>query len=644
MVHCRLDQGPLLVALLSLLVGCSSPVVPVVPLAPNETKVLASFSLGQGEVVEIQQKSRQVMVFLESAVPRPLLVAATFQADAKAVLVGTAAQVSGVTVNDFSRPVVLSLVATDGTAENYTVNVRAISRQSVDLSPPVRYLRLPQTGVRYELSVAMGDQARPLSLVFTNTSSTAASTLMPAVGMAAKNAELASAWSRGLIVSSEPGSRSLRATQSVGVEHSSTFVYKDLQSNNWVRPVPTTLRRLVNDPRPQGRTLFVWVADDCWGTASEKRHQVDQAMVDALADRFLKEGDNNDLYDWVTNLYDREYYDKGTAVPSGLIEATNEIHIVIEDIDDDNLDLGVMGYYYAANSFLKTSTAPGASGSNERVLFAIDGVMLARDEKGAQDAASVLAHEFQHMIRFYQKTLLRGLESPTWIDEMTSMVTEDLVADKLGVPGPRGVVQVKGSAYDYGTGTLETNDMLRLGRFNLGYASVPLVGWAPEKLLYSYGTAYSFGGWLARNYGGAPLFRQIVTNDKVAVDSILQAIETQTGQIATFRDLVEAWSLAVYLSPGETVSPWLTQTATPFASTLNSEVYRLGSIDYQLYKPVGASFRGPQVYTSLSGLGSSLTALPAGASYYYRVSSAVIGNIQYTIDLPPDVSVALVAQ
>lgn len=49
---------------------------------------------------------------------------ATFKTDGKAVLVGSKAQVSGKTANDFTKAVLYTVTAADGSKETYTVRVR----------------------------------------------------------------------------------------------------------------------------------------------------------------------------------------------------------------------------------------------------------------------------------------------------------------------------------------------------------------------------------------------------------------------------------------------------------------------------------------------------------------------------------------
>jgi hypothetical protein len=215
------------------------------------------------------------------------------------------------------------------------------------------------------------------------------------------------------------------------------------------------------------KVLNIWVADDMWGT------YVTSTMVTALADKFLKgAGTNNDIYDWVTNIYGEEWGSLAVSSISDseksmMIGPNTDITILLFDIDADlSPDGGVVGYFWAKDNFKESVVHY----SNERIMFYIDAVMLANadgtweiTDKWPSIVISVLSHEFQHMIHFYQKTIMRsgGSGSETWLDEMCAMATEDLVADKVQVDGPRGVTY-----NDYTDGP-SANENGRLPLYNL---------------------------------------------------------------------------------------------------------------------------------------------------------------------------------
>ncbi len=427
--------------------------------------------------------------------------------------------------------------------------------------------------------------------------------------------------------------------------------------------------RFVSDPAvtiadSTTRTLNVWVANNCLlpalggtgviGTdAGEKRHLVDQTMVEALASKFLTTGLNNDIYDWVTGVIGTEW---GAHEFSGVCIPPNaEITILLADILEDNSDTGgIVGYFWNGNNM----TTAVASSSNQRIMFVIDAVMYANaNDDGsssvgggtwaetdywAEECFSTLAHEFQHMIEFYQKQVLaiRNLNASTddWINEMCSLIMEDLLAEKLGIMGPRGVAAADQTAGASG------NVQGRIPLYNY-YTNGPLaIADNYDQLVY-YSITYSFGAWLARAYGGAEIVRSIVTSSGTDAGAILAAITDVTGGSETFAGLMDKWSASVLLSDSTAAPAGYRYNAGQWvSSTAGGTTYNLGSINLFNYYQVDTSSAvhglGPRTFTSTRNL-------PAGVPYYssnlfYRAAEALSGSRTWNITLPADVVMSVV--
>lgn len=201
----------------------------------------------------------------------------------------------------------------------------------------------------------------------------------------------------------EPSDYFLKNTSTLGT--SISFMNRSVTDT-----IPATLKKIVTE---HGKTVKIWVADDCWeGAPAGKANYVTQAMVDALADKFLRSGADNDIYEWVTAIFGAEW---GEHSFPEMIGENNQIHILLYDIDNDNSTTGgVLGYFWGKDNF-KKSVMPN---SNERVMFYIDAVLLATPD-WAGEIVSTLAHELQHMVHFYQKIVLKNARvSDTWINEM----------------------------------------------------------------------------------------------------------------------------------------------------------------------------------------------------------------------------------
>jgi len=352
--------------------------------------------------------------------------------------------------------------------------------------------------------------------------------------------------------------------------------------------IQATCRAVVTDGT---KTLNIWVADNCWITGGTKTNKVDTTMVNTMAAKFLASGTGNDVYDWVTNIYGAEW---GTHTYTDLISPAttdNNIHILLYDIDNDNSTTGgVLGFFWSKDNFKSSEV----SYSNEKIMFYMDAVMFATTpgtwaitDPMPAEIISTLAHEFQHMIHFYQKNVSHAVaDTDTWVNEMCSLVTEDLVADKLQVNGPRGVA--------YGTpGTGSTNNTDgRLPLFNY-WDDAPLTAWlSGNDAIISYSVSYAFGAYLARNYSGALLFRDIVqgvSGKSVYGDyrDVVEAVNANNGSDpdVTMGDLMRNWGAAVVLSGSIGAGRYKYNNGNSYmTSTINSIIYNLGSISMFNYK------------------------------------------------------------
>jgi hypothetical protein len=407
--------------------------------------------------------------------------------------------------------------------------------------------------------------------------------------------------------------------------------------------VAATCRSIVSDGT---KTLNIWVADDCWtGSSTTKVSYVTTDMVDALAEKFLKSGTNNDIYDWVTNIYGAEW---GTTGYTDLITPDNNITIFLYDIDnDENSSIPsslVAGFFYAKDNFVKTSSSGYVSDySNQRIMFYIDapyfayttGTTWAITQSYPMQIISTLSHEFQHMIQFYQKSVVNNLStvSDTWINEMCSMVTEDFVADKILSDGPRGVTY-----NDYTSGSAN-NGYGRMPLYNY-QNDISLIKWlsgsGKSSVLYSYSHAYSFGAYLARNYGGVNLFKKIVQNGYTDTNAVTNALSA-LGYSETFSTVLQKWAIAGLLSDSTSASSYYQyNTGSAITSTISSVDYNLGSINLYNYSHT------PTIYTSSNW--SSLSSMNYASNRLYKAGSSVTGENTYSIYLPYNVKFAVVVK
>ncbi|MCX7680167.1 MAG: peptidase M30 [Spirochaetes bacterium] len=404
--------------------------------------------------------------------------------------------------------------------------------------------------------------------------------------------------------------------------------------------IDATCRKVISKNSTNGIpvTVNIWVADNCWKTTCQKKYCVTQDMVNALANKFIQEGLNNDIYEWATAIFGVEWESMANQKYSNLISDTDEITILLFDIENDNSPTGgIVGFFYSRDNFFKESSDPILKFSNERLMFYLDAVMFANGgtpwnitNKWPSEIVSTLAHEFQHMIHFYQKTVLRtnGQPSETWIDELCSLVTEDILAYYMQVDGPRGV--------NYSTATAGNpyNQNGRLPEYNY-YNDISLIEWYNSTP--NYAIAYAFGAYLARNFGGARLLREIVQNSYTNYRAIEYAL-AQGGYSTDFATALRQWAAANLISDSTTNSSgYQYNKGDWFTSSLSGIEYKLGSIN--LYNYVYGLRTGPYVYTQIP-----VEPQPKISNLYYLAGTNKTGKLIFKIDLPKEIKLTVVVK
>lgn len=414
--------------------------------------------------------------------------------------------------------------------------------------------------------------------------------------------------------------------------------------------VPATLRYLsepIEVSATETRTLEIWVADHAWHEGGDAANLTTEEMVDTMGRRFLAPGFDNDIYDWVRGVYGAEW---GPHDHPALIPSTGRISILLLDIDaDDATETGVLGYYYSRDNQLASNDPE----SNERIMFYMDSVFYGTRDAGEtrwsvdQELPSVmlstLAHELQHTVNFYQKSVLRGVGSKTWLNEMASLMAEDLVAQRLGVSGPRGVAADTGGAGESGlTGG-------RLPRFN-NYNTTSLTRWSSdiESVRSDYAASYAFGAFLLRNYGGAQVAHDIVHSLSGDYAAVVEAVRRAGGDVSpdvgtAFRQLLADWGLAVLVSDVEGPDYRIEYNTGSWIAgrSLAGSQLRLGSINLYNYTFEDSGLAGPRLYRP-EDLGGALTvSYPASNILVYAGRYGAARTVaRWSIELPSDLTVS----
>ena len=433
------------------------------------------------------------------------------------------------------------------------------------------------------------------------------------------------------------------------VAEGDTFTFLDLEENDLVE-IPATARAVVADGATK---LAVWVTDREWGGGcAQGASCVTQPMVDAVAGSFLLPGAGNDIYDWVTDIFGEPWgaHDNPLLISA---QAGDEIHLLLYDINGDGAprtgEARVVGFFWGINNYLRQPDRRLLRASNERLMFVIDAPVFATRNGPTWEVTDplpstvigTLAHEFQHMIHFYQKPILRAASSETWLNEMASEVAEDLIADKIRTDGPRGV------AYHDPTAGEPDNSKGRLPGYNL-YNDIQVTSWGRDRSLANYSINYAFGAYLARNYGGAALFSKIVQSDRAGVDAIAGAVR-DLGHDAIFGELLGNWAAATLLSDNTAATlPYRYNAGTWSTSqTAGGTTYRLGSINLFNYVygsargiPERLALEGPYLY-SLQGLNERT--LPPHSNTYATLGRNT-GTIRLNVSAVADNRITVVVK
>ena len=284
--------------------------------------------------------------------------------------------------------------------------------------------------------------------------------------------------------------------------------------------------------RAVGAECLVWVVDGNFqGDGCEKiaeNAKISQETVDFLSQKF------DEICPKIRAIFGREsdeiyarYSEKSRWEKSPII-TDSRVNIVVYDIGSDFPSDGVLGYFHSRDYFASEKhlaeqgffyKSPSLSASNEGKFIYLD-AFSAQSKPVA--AASTLAHEFAHMVSYGEKTMKRGIKTSAEYEEMMAMLAEDALQSALGVPNsesPEARLPFFAARYaEIGLEYRESTD---------GYFDI-----------LSYASNFSFGAWLARNFGGAALISKMAKSALSGFDCALSAVNELNGENYSARDLL----------------------------------------------------------------------------------------------------------
>ncbi|BCL75884.1 hypothetical protein JHS3_16200 [Jeongeupia sp. HS-3] len=283
-----------------------------------------------------------------------------------------------------------------------------------------------------------------------------------------------------------------------------------------------------------GRVVNFWVESGEFGIG-----KLTAAQLDALASRFVD--GSNSVYSMVTGLAGQPW---GAHPYTDLIPANQEIDIVFVNFDRNNKPYGLMGYFWSLNNFLKDNNHAELKNSNQSLSFYMDTeTVYLGGETGIKNEISTLAHEFVHMINFYQRgVVLNTVNTDNTFDtsweEMSAMMMEDIIGTRLdAVYHP-----IRDGRFP---------EWLAQGAYNCN----PL-NWINDtkSQCFSYNVTGSFGAYLLRQYG-VGFYKHFLRNTSFNAGS--QPVALLDSSIKQFggRGYAEAlrrWGASIALLPSAT--------------------------------------------------------------------------------------------
>ncbi len=248
--------------------------------------------------------------------------------------------------------------------------------------------------------------------------------------------------------------------------------------------------------RQVGDHALFYTADDWWSSLGTAEVESANTAILSLAAEF-----DRTIYPRLTQVYGSEW--------SPGIDNDLRVTILITRIKK-----GTGGYFNSSDEYPRSQVV----NSNEREMIYLNSLYLI-----SSSARDFLAHEFQHMINFYQKEKLRNSTEEVWLNEARS----EYAATLCGFDSP----------YEGSNLERRVKDFLR-------YSTDSLTEWRNESA--DYGAANLFMQYLVNRYGEQILTRMMKT-EKVGVESINQAL-ADTGFSERFIDIFTNWTIANFVN------------------------------------------------------------------------------------------------
>jgi len=253
--------------------------------------------------------------------------------------------------------------------------------------------------------------------------------------------------------------------------------------------IPATLRKISTH-------AYWYISDEYWDNLSVSSRASFLTKLNELAFEF-----DNRIYPTETNFWGSEY--------NPGIDNDSRITIFLTELISEAGGFVDTGHEY------KKERVPE---SNEREMIFLNTLSFENNR-----AKIFLAHEFQHLISFYQKVILNNVSEDVWLNEARSEYTSRLLG------------------YD---NVFESSNLKRRLRAFVQSPSDPLAEWKNQSP--DYGAITLFINYLADQYGDKVLVDSLKSK-KTGMASIDEALRLN-GFSENFSDVFSNWTIANFLN------------------------------------------------------------------------------------------------
>ena len=309
----------------------------------------------------------------------------------------------------------------------------------------------------------------------------------------------------------------------------------------------------------------IWVMEENM-PAGAGENIISTAQAEEMAKKF------DEIYRLTTNLLGHEY--GGGPDGDGGMDGDKKIQILIYDFYDPAYEADgprYAGFFYVKDFYTQAELDSERLGwkTNLAEMFYLN----ARTVIDSPDFAyTTLIHEMQHMINFNGKFIKHGLNSGDWYNEMLSMLAEDVIAPLIGI----------------GRNHPSHPISLRIPSFLNSYYRSGITEWRNF-----YSTAYAFGAYLVRNYGGPELLKRMLENDEVDVESVTTALK-EFSEDMDFEKALDRYGEALIFSGSSMPNDIVTFDRT-VTGTVNGQRYTAYGFDIWKMRRYSTEEIGPLV-------------------------------------------------